>query len=407
MINQERLYNRILELGQIGLVEGEGVTCVAFSEEENEAIELVKKYMSEAGLSVRMDAAGNILGRREGTDPKAPVVMTGSHIDPVYNGGMFDGRLGVIAGIEVVQAMNENGVVTKHPIEVCIYRDEEGVRLPVGFSGASRKTGVPRDLILDSVDKDGISLREMLKDSGIDPERIEDARLPKGYAKAHIELHVEQGVVLESKGLSVGVVTGICGQVRGEFILKGQAAHAGTTPMDLRYDSLTAAAEILLEIEKETKTIESAVATVGKISVFPSGVNIVPGMTKFSLDVRHQKAEIRDALFERILEKGKGICEKRGIGFEFKLSNKVIPRDCSIEIQDVIEKACDNLNIPTMKMASGAGHDSSHFTDFCDMGMIFVRSKDGISHNPAEYSTKEDCADGANVLYQTLLSLAK
>lgn len=289
MINQERLYNRIFELGQIGLVEGEGVTCVAFSEEENEAIELVKKYMSEAGLSVRMDAAGNILGRREGTDPKAPVVMTGSHIDSVYNGGMFDGRLGVIAGIEVVQAMNENGVVTKHPIEVCIYRDEEGVRLPVGFSGASRKTGVPRDLILDSVDKDGISLREMLKDSGIDPERIEDARLPKGYAKAHIELHVEQGVVLESKGLSVGVVTGICGQVRGEFILKGQAAHAGTTPMDLRYDSLTAAAEILLEIEKETKTIESAVATVGKISVFPSGVNIVPGMTKFSLGCQTSK----------------------------------------------------------------------------------------------------------------------
>lgn len=402
------MFNRLLELGKIGYKEGKGINCIAFSKEEQEAMELIKVYMEEAGLQVRVDYAGNLIGRKEGIDPSAPVVMTGSHIDTVYNGGIFDGRLGIIGGIEVLQTMNENGILTKHPLEVCVYRDEEGVRFSGVFSGSTRMTKDTRPLRLDVEDRDGITLKEALEGCGIDSGNIENARLPEGYAKAHIELHIEQGGVLENKNLSVGVVTGISCQVRGEIILKGKASHAGTTPMSLRRDSLMAAAEILIEIEKEANATDSGVATVGKIQVLPGGVNIVPGMVKFSVDIRDQYFEVREELLNKILLKVEEICVKRKIDFEFDIpSERSKPKLCSSKIQSEIENVCKILDIPTIRMLSGAGHDSSNFADFCDMGMIFVRSQNAISHNPDEWSTKEDCVDGVNVLYHTLLRLAE
>lgn len=304
MINKDRLFNRLMELGQIGNTE-DGVYCMALSKEENEAHALVAQYMKEAGMTVHMDAAGNLVGRKEGTDPNASVVMTGSHIDTVYGGGMFDGRLGVIGGIEAVQAMTEEGIVTKHPIEVIGYRDEEGTRFVGSYSGAGHLTGGYDHGIMTHADKDGKTVTECLKECGIDPDHVDDARLPEGYAKAHLELHIEQGAVLESKDLAVGVVTGICCQIRGEVTISGTASHAGTTPMDLRKDALAAAAECMLEIEDEAKKYPQAVATVGKITAFPGGVNVVPGEVKFSIDMRNQKAALRDAMFDKCVERMK------------------------------------------------------------------------------------------------------
>lgn len=405
-INQDRLFNRLLELGQIGNTK-DGVYCLALSEEENEAHKLVRKYMEEAGLKVHMDLAGNLVGRKEGTVKEAPVVMTGSHIDTVYGGGIFDGRLGVIAGIESLQIMNEEGIETKCPIEVIAYRDEEATRFVGSYSGAGHLTGKYDKEIMDHVDKDGKSVRECLKACGIDPEQVDKAQLPQGYAKAHIELHIEQGAVLESKNLSVGVVTGICCQIRGEFTIYGIASHAGTTPMNLRKDALAAAAEIMVMMEAEARRYENAVATVGKIEVFPGGVNVVPGSVKFSFDMRNQKAALRDEMFEWIERKAQEICQKRNVIME----TQVLMRDaegtpCADHIQEKIVKACEDAQLPVYKMPSGAGHDSTAFADFCPIGMIFVRSKDGISHNKVEWSTKEDCADGAEILYRTLLNLA-
>ena len=197
-VNKERIYRRLEELGKIGQRE-DGIYCMALSEEDNQACKLVRKYMEEAGMKVYVDAAGNLIGRKEGRNPNAPVVMTGSHIDTVYGGGIFDGRLGVIGGIEAVQVMNEQGIETEHPIEVAVYRDEEGTRFVGSYSGARFRTGRPLKGILDHVDRDGISVRAALEQSGIDPEHVQDAALPEGYGKAHLELHIEQGAVLESK----------------------------------------------------------------------------------------------------------------------------------------------------------------------------------------------------------------
>lgn len=407
MVNQERIYNRLMELGEIGNTE-DGIYCLALSQEENEAHDLVRKYMEEAGMQVHMDKAGNLVGRKEGTDPTAPVVMVGSHIDSVYGGGKFDGRLGVIGGIEAVQIMNEQGIETKHPIEVLAYRDEEATRFVGSYSGAGHLTGGYDKGIMTHQDKDGKSVVECLKACGIDPDHVEEAQLPAGYAKAHLELHIEQGAVLESKNLAVGIVTGICCQIRGEVTIKGVASHAGTTPMDLRRDPLVAAAEVMLCIEEEAKNYPGAVATVGKIEAFPGGVNVVPGEVKFSIDMRNQKAALRDEMFEKIKEKAESICDKRNVSIEINVLMKDKEgKPCADQIQDEIAKACAEVGVPEFRVPSGAGHDSSTFADFCPMGMIFVRSKDGISHNKVEYSSPEDCAAGVEVLYHTMLNLAK
>ncbi len=406
MINKERLFQRLLELGEIGNTEN-GVYCLALSKEENEAHALVKTYMEEAGLSVRVDLAGNLVGRMEGADPKAAVIMTGSHIDTVYGGGMFDGRLGVIAGIEVLQTMKEQGIVPNCPIEVIAYRDEEGTRFMGSYSGAGHLTGVYTKDILDHVDKDGKSVIECLKDCGIDPTRVDEARLPEGYAKAHLELHIEQGAVLESKNLAVGIVTGICCQIRAEFSLSGIASHAGTTPMDLRKDPMPAAAEIILAIEEEAKKYPEAVATVGRIEAFPGGVNVVPGKIKFSVDARNQKATLRDEMFAAMEARAREICDRRNIQMEVELLMK--DKDgtpCATHVQEAIAIACEKAGQEVFKMPSGAGHDSTAFGAFCPIGMIFIRSKDGISHNKVEWSTAEDCEAGANVLYYSMLELA-
>lgn len=405
-IVKDRIAGRLRQLAEIGRKE-DGIHCMALSREENEVYGLTRGFMEQAGLAVRTDAAGNLIGRREGTDPCAPAVMTGSHLDTVYGGGMFDGRLGVVAGIEALQAMNEAGIRTKHPIEVCAYRDEEGTRFIGGYSGAMHMTGTQSPTALKHVDKDGVTVREALKGCGVDPDRVCDAKLPGGYAKAHLELHIEQGIVLESKGLAVGVVTGICCQIRGEFVIRGQAAHAGTTPIPLRHDALCAAAEIILAIEDEAAKNEGCVATVGRIAALPGGVNVVPGEARFSIDMRHLDPRVRDGLFENICARADAICRRRGVGHEVKvMTRQSTPMPCDEGIIGLIAESCAEQKLPVFTMPSGAGHDSTAFIPFCPSGMIFVRSKDGLSHNKDEYSTPEDCAAGAEVLYRTLLKLA-
>lgn len=406
-VNKERIFNRLTELGKIGKKE-DGIYCLALSKEENEAHALVRKYMEEAGLKVRVDAAGNLIGRKEGKDPQSSVVMTGSHIDTVYGGGIFDGRLGVIGGIEALQAMNEEGIETLHPIEVIAYRDEEGTRFVGSYSGAAHMVGKPPEGIMEHVDKDGISVTEALRECGIDPDHVTDAALPEGYAKAHLELHIEQGAVLESKGLAVGIVTGICAQIRGEYVIKGQSAHAGTTPLPLRKDALCAASEVILAIEDETKKSEGCVATVGRIVAEPGGVNVVPGTAKFSIDIRHQIPEVRDQLLKRINERVEEICSRRKVTWELNvLSRETTEKPCDPRIQKVIEEACIKEGYPVYKMPSGAGHDSGALIPFCPSGMIFIRSKDGLSHNGNEYSSPEDCEAGVKVLYDSLYQLAE
>jgi allantoate deiminase len=407
LINQERLWDRLMQLSEIGKQESGGVTRLSFTDEERAAKDLVSSFMQEAGLHVYEDAVGNLIGRKEGRNPEAPVVLVGSHVDSVYNGGNFDGPLGVLAGVEVLQTMNEQGVVTEHPIEVIAFTDEEGARFSYGMIGSRGIAGVLKREELEHKDKQGVSIAEAMRRAGLDPERIGEAARPKGSVKAYVELHIEQGKVLESRDLSVGVVTGLAGPLWLQFFLEGEAGHAGATPMGLRRDPLAAAAEIMLAIERVAAKTGTSVGTVGQIRAFPGGINIIPGRVEFSLDLRDVSQSVLDEVERQILAEAERICTERGVRLQLELLQRIPPVPCSPEIQEAAKQACVQLGFEPFTLPSGAGHDGMQLVDLCPIGMIFIRSRDGISHNPAEFSSREDCANGANVLYHTVLRLAQ
>jgi allantoate deiminase len=406
MINEERLWSRLMQLSEIGKQEDGGITRLSFSPEERQAKDLVMTFMKEAGLSIREDEVGNLIGRKEGRIKDAPVILIGSHLDSVPNGGNFDGPLGVIAGIEVLQTMNEQGIVTEKPIEVIAFTDEEGTRFGFGMIGSRAIAGTLTYYDLKHTDENGISIAMAMKEVGFDPSNISNAAKEKGSVKAYLELHIEQGKVLENENLSVGVVSGIAGPLWTKWTLKGEAAHAGTAPMHIRKDPLVAAANIIEIIEDEVKKYKNAVGTVGKMSVKPGGVNVIPGQVEFTFDLRDIDKNVRNNIEQNIAAKAKKICQDRGVELVIEDLQRVPPAPCSTEIQEIIRNSCKELGIDTMTLPSGAGHDGMQLIDLCPIGMIFVRSKNGISHNPEEWSSKEDCAKGTQVLYHSVLELA-
>lgn len=408
MIQGDRIWKRIFELAEIGKREEGGVTRLSFTDEESAAKELAASYMEAAGLSVYEDAVGNLIGRREGRDPSAPVVLVGSHLDSVYNGGNFDGPLGVLAGIEIIQAMHDRGIETEHPIEVVAFTDEEGARFGFGMVGSRALAGTltPEDLRRYE-DERGTSMAEAMRDSGLDPDSIGDAARAPGSVKAYVELHIEQGRLLENADLPVGIVTGIAGPLWLRFVLEGEAGHAGTTPMELRRDALAAAVHIMRSVEAEASRTGTTVGTVGQLSLSPGGINIIPGRVEFSLDLRDIDEQVRDEVEQRIVQEANELCDERGIGLSTETLQRVTPVPCSESMQNATKSACEKIGLKPYFLASGAGHDGMQLKDLCPVGMIFVRSKGGISHNPAEWTSQEDCIAGCNVLYQTVLNLAR
>lgn len=406
-INSGRLWSRLMELGEIGKRDSGGVTRFSFTPEEQQARVQVIKYMLEAGLEVREDAAGNVIGRLEGTNPQAPAVLTGSHIDTVPDGGKFDGALGVIAAIEALQVMRERGKESVHPIEVIAFTDEEGSRFGFGMIGSRAMAGTLRPEDLEHRDERGVSIAEAMRAAGVDPERVGEAAKLPGEVKAYIELHIEQGKVLESRNSPVGLVTGIAGPLWQQFTLTGQAGHAGATPMNMRKDPMQAAAELLGQIYGEAGRYPNAVATVGKIRALPGGVNVIPGQVEFSLDLRDIDEADRDSLEAAIRDQAYRICGNRGIGLQIDLLQRVAPAPSSPEVRQAISEAGRAAGLPSLPtLVSGAGHDGMQFSSRWPLGMIFVRSRDGVSHSPEEWSSPEDCASGAEVLYHALLALA-
>jgi allantoate deiminase len=405
-IDAERLWSRLSELSEIGKYEGGGVTRLSFTQEERAAKNLVAAYMREAGLEVREDAIGNLIGRREGRDQGTPIVLAGSHVDSVRNGGDFDGPLGVLGAVEALQTMSERGLETERSVEVVAFADEEGARFSSGMIGSRALAGILRPEDLESEDRDGVSIAEAMRASGLDPERIGEAARAAGSVHSYVELHIEQGRILESRALPVGIVTGIAGPVWLRLTLTGEAAHAGTTPMDLRRDALAASAAVMSRIEREATRTGTSVGTVGQLDLSPGGINIVPGRVSFSLDLRDIDEGIRNDVEARIMHEAMLLCEKRGVSLETRTLQRLPPAPCSKLVREAARAACKELGYEPFELASGAGHDGMHLTELCPIGMIFVRSEGGISHNPAEYSSKEDCAAGAAVLYRTLLGLA-
>jgi allantoate deiminase len=407
MIDGDRLWDRLTELSSVGKQDSRGVTRLSFTEEERAAKDLVTSFMEQADLSVREDAVGNLIGRKEAVNRDAPVVLVGSHLDSVYNGGNFDGPLGVLAGIEVLQTMNERGLQTECPIEVIAFTDEEGARFSFGMIGSRALAGTLTRGDLQHEDEQGISIAEAMRNSGLDPDSIGDAARPKDSIQAYVELHIEQGKILENENLPVGIVTGIAGPLWLQFVLEGEAGHAGTTPMNLRRDALAAAAHIIRSIEAEALETGTTVGTVGQLNLSPGGVNIIPGRVEFSLDLRDINEQVRDEVERRIVEEARRLCEERSIGLSIETLQQVAPAPCSELVQNFAKAACKDLGLEPYFLASGAGHDGMQLTELCPMGMVFVRSKGGISHNPAEWSSQEDCTAGCNTLYYTVLGLGK
>lgn len=397
-----------MELAEIGASPNrdQGITRLSLSEEELEAKQYVIQLMKEVGLEVRMDAVGNVIGKLNGTDPLAPSVIVGSHTDTVNHGGGFDGALGVLGAIEAVRSMKEANVTLTHSIEVISFTDEEGSRFGTGYIGSKAMAGVLKEDAFELTDQNGISYREAFIKAKLDPTKYKEAVRKPEEMKAYIEMHIEQGKVLEEMDLSVGIVTDIQGPVWLEVQLEGSADHAGATPMNMRKDASLVMAEVMLDVEK-TAISHQGVGTVGSLKVEPGGVNIIPGKAVFTVDLRHVDSHERQLMVKDVYLSVAKASEKRGITWTIEVKKEVDPASCSPEIVKILEESFQELQFPVAKLPCGAGHDSLIMSKLTNMGMIFVRSKDGISHNPKEWTSKGDCAAGTEVLFQSLIKLAK
>jgi allantoate deiminase len=306
----------------------------------------------------------------------------------------------------VVQTLEEKGVQIGRPVEVVAFTDEEGARFSFGMIGSRALAGTLKPEDLDHEDENGVSVAEAMRTCGLDPGRVGEASRPRNSVAAYVELHIEQGRILENEGLAVGAVTGIAAPVWREFVLTGETGHAGTTPMGLRRDALAAAAEVMGIVEAEAAATGTSVGTVGRLGLRPGGINIIPGRVEFSLDLRDIDEEVRDRVEEHILERAADACRGRGVGMETEVLQRMAPAPCSETVRGAGERACRNIGVRPFALASGAAHDGMQLVDLCPIGMIFVRSRNGVSHSPDEWSSREDCEAGAEVLYRVVLDLA-
>jgi len=400
--NPDRMEQRIKALGQYGTNSAGGVSRVAFSDADIAGRAYIMDLMREAGLSVRVDTAGNLIGRREGREEGLPVIMFGSHIDSVPGGGNYDGDVGVIGAIEAIQLMNDNGLSTRHPLEVVSFTDEEG-----GLTGSRAMVGQLSERTLEVVSHSGLTIREGISEVGGDPNRLDLAARKPGDILAFIELHIEQGAFLDEENIDIGVVEGIVGIRWWDVTVEGFANHAGTTPMNKRWDAMVSAAELTLAINHVATTMPGRqVATVGRIRAEPGAPNVIPGQVVLSLEIRDLDASKIQQVFERIQAEAKQIADARFTPIRFgEIEVASPPAPTDLQMRRVIAAAADELGMSFKLMPSGAGHDAQDMTHIAPTGMIFVPSVNGVSHSPKEFTSAEDMANGASVLLKTILAI--
>ncbi|NML09473.1 allantoate amidohydrolase [Sphingobium sp. AR-3-1] len=348
-------------------------------------------WMEEAGMAVRRDPAANLIGRYEGLDPAAPALLIGSHLDSVRDAGCYDGPLGIMLGVEAVAALHRAGRRLPFPIEVIAFGDEEGSRFPAAMLTSRAVAGTLVAEALDLNDGDGVALG----DAGVDiGAYLSAARAPE-TTLAYLEAHIEQGPVLEAQGLALGTVTGIAAQLRYQVTLRGMAGHAGTTSMPLRRDALAGAAEAMLAIEGLARDAASdLVATVGRIEALPGAANVIPGEVRFTIDVRSGDAARRDSAAEAMIDAITGIAGRRRLDVATTLVHDLPASPCDPQLTGLMDAAIVGTGQPPFRLVSGAGHDAMVMAALCPTAMLFIRCKDGISHNPAEHVDPAD-ADAA------------
>jgi N-carbamoyl-L-amino-acid hydrolase len=403
-IDEARLQESMATMATIGATPNGGVTRLALTDEDRQARDLLTAWCDEAGLTVRVDDFGNMMARRAGKDDLPPILM-GSHLDTVRSGGRFDGVLGVLGALEVVRTLNDHDIVTKRPIEIINWTNEEGARFAPALLGSGAVTGqFDQAYVYGRTDLDGLRFEDELRRIGY---LGSPANRPTD-GSAYLELHIEQGPLLERAGLPVGVVEGIIGDTWIDVAIRGKADHAGPTPMNGRHDALLAAAQIIQGVNRIARDEgDPAVGTVGRLNVKPNIINTIPDDVRMSVDLRSLSNVRLDAMVDRLRQLVREFEEEQGVAIDVDRYWTIEPVDFAPEIIQTVAGACDTLGYEPFRLWSGAGHDAKYAAARWPTAMIFARSQDGLSHSEAEYTSPEDIEAATNVLLQSVLSLAR
>ncbi len=407
-IDGERLVSEIEALGQISEADPPVVTRIVFTPADLRARSWIIAKCKDAKLRVRQDGIGNTFARWEGTDPAAAAVGTGSHIDAIPNAGKYDGVVGVLGGLEAIRALQRSGFRPTRSIELLIFTSEEPTRFGIGCLGSRLLSSVlsPEDA-LKLRDADGKSPDEIRRKAGFEGE-LRDVKLPADHYHAFVELHIEQGPLLEREKIPLGIVERIAAPASAKIVLEGSGGHAGGVLMPDRRDALCAAAELVLEVERAARSTGAidTVATVGICDVFPGAVNSIPSRVRLSLDVRDTDLARRDGVMDEISRVSKTISQKRQVSIQTELLNSDAPVDCAPEVIDALTQSCRKHRQEFLLMVSRAYHDSLFMARIAPTGMLFIPCREGISHRPDEYASPEDIARGVLILAETLAKLA-
>jgi beta-ureidopropionase / N-carbamoyl-L-amino-acid hydrolase len=408
-VNLDRLMADLEAFAVIGGDGKGGVTRLAFTPDDQAARRLLENKLAAAGLPVRLDSIGNVFGRRAGRENSLPPLLLGSHLDSVPCGGRFDGPLGVLSALEVARTLDDARTETRRPLEIACFVAEESSRFGTGTLGSKAVAGKLTPEMLTALrDAEGRTLAEILRERGLSPEGLGEVRRCSGEYHAYLELHLEQGAVLEHAGIPVGLVTGIAAPTRFQVAYAGRADHSGATPMGLRRDALVAGAELVLSVRRIVLAHGSptSVGTVGVLRVLPGAMNVIPGQASLGIDLR----DIDAAAKRRVAHKVQAAIRRIARKWKLDVSVETLADDAPVplpeRIRQVSAAACRACGIPFLELPSGAGHDAMYLAEIAETGMIFVRCRGGISHNPAEFVDPQDIAAGAAVLAETALRLA-
>lgn len=408
-VNLDRLMADLEAFSAVGGDGQGGVTRLAFTPPDQAARRLFQDKLAAAGLAVRLDAIGNVFGRRQGRETNLPPLLLGSHLDSVPSGGRFDGPLGVLSALEVARMLDDARTETRRAIEIACFVAEESSRFGTGTLGSKAVAGKLTPEMLETLrDAEGRTLAEALRECGFSPEGLGEARRHPGEYHAYVELHLEQGAVLEHAGIPIGLVTGIAAPTRFRVTYTGRADHSGATPMGLRRDALVAGAELVLSVRRIVLAHGSStsVGTVGVLRVLPGAMNVIPGQASLGIDLRDIDADAKRRVARKVQAAVRRIARKWKLDVSVETLADEAPVPLPERIRQISAAACRACGIPFLELPSGAGHDAMYLAEIAETGMIFARCREGISHNPAEFVDPRDAAAGAAVLAETALHLA-
>ena len=398
----EEILRRLAEVARCSDA-GPGVTRMPFTEEHRDALSLLKRWMQQAGLEVVLDDAGTLVGRRRDADEK-PTILIGSHQDSIPQGGAYDGILGIVLPILCLEQLKDEELNVN--VEILAFADEEGVRFPTALIGSRSLAGTFDPAVLESADADGVTIRQAMLEHGLRPNDIPSLKRDPAEVMGFVEVHIEQGPVLEDRNLPVGVVTAICGIERWAVVMRGRAAHAGTTPMELRRDALSGAAEVVTEVERYCREIPALVGVVGSLNLTPNAVNVIPAEARFTIELRSSDDHVREAAGEAMAEFVRAVAERRNLPACIEKTYAQSAVQCDEELSKGLLDALIENSQSTFSLMSGATHDASAMSDLCPVAMLFVRCEGGVSHHHEESITVHDADVAAKVLISFLKGLA-